>query len=129
MFKLNSLSGEIVVSAELALPAADRADIEAKMAELAKKRSDKQPLEFPSAGSFFKRPEGDFAGRLIEEAGCKGLAVGGAQISEKHAGFMINRGGATAQDIIDLMHLVQNTVFDKSGRKLEPEVRIIGYQG
>ncbi len=122
-------TGEIVVSAELALPAADRADIEAKMAELAKKRSDKQPLEFPSAGSFFKRPEGDFAGRLIEEAGCKGLAVGGAQISEKHAGFMINRGGATAQDIIDLMHLVQNTVFDKSGRKLEPEVRIIGYQG
>ena len=78
------------------------------------------------AGSFFKRPEGYFAGKLVQDAGLKGLTVGGAQVSELHSGFIINRGGATATDIIQLMHLVQNTVYDKFGVKLEPEVRIIG---
>ena len=117
---------EIVVSATLRLPRGDRNEIEEKLAELTKKRTSKQPLEFPSAGSFFKRPEGYFAAKLIEDAGLKGLSVGGAQVSSKHCGFVINTGNATTEDIVDLMHLVQNTVFDKFGVRLEPEVRIIG---
>ena len=117
---------EIVVSATLRLPRGDRTEIEEKLAELTKKRTSKQPLEFPSAGSFFKRPEGYFAAKLIEDAGLKGLSVGGAQVSSKHCGFVINTGNATTEDIVDLMHLVQNTVFDKFGVRLEPEVRIIG---
>ena len=117
---------EIVVSATLRLLRGNKAEIEEKLAELTKKRTSKQPLEFPSAGSFFKRPEGYFAAKLIEDAGLKGLSVGGAQVSSKHCGFVINTGNATTGDIVDLMHLVQNTVFDKFGVKLEPEVRIIG---
>ena len=117
---------EIVVSATLRLPRGNKAEIEDKLAELTKKRTSKQPLEFPSAGSFFKRPEGYFAAKLIEDAGLKGLSVGGAQVSSKHCGFVINTGNATTEDIVDLMHLVQNTVFDKFGVRLEPEVRIIG---
>lgn len=117
---------EIVVSATLRLQRGDRTEIEEKLAELTKKRTSKQPLEFPSAGSFFKRPEGYFAAKLIEDAGLKGLSVGGAQVSSKHCGFVINTGNATTEDIVDLMHLVQNTVFDKFGVRLEPEVRIIG---
>ena len=119
-------SGGIVVSATFALEKGDKEEIEARMADLAARRSDKQPLEYPSAGSFFKRPEGHFAGKLIEDAGLKGLRVGGAQISEKHAGFMINAGGATATDIVDLMHAVQNRVLELYGVLLEPEVRLIG---
>ena len=117
---------EIVVSATLRLPRGNKAEIEDRLAELTKKRTSKQPLEFPSAGSFFKRPEGYFAAKLIEDAGLKGLSVGGAQVSSKHCGFVINTGNATTDDIVDLMHLIQNTVFDKFGVKLEPEVRIIG---
>ena len=93
---------------------------------MTEKRNSRQPLQYPSAGSFFKRPEGYFAGKLIQDAGLKGVTIGGAQVSEQHAGFIINRGGATASDIIDLMHLVQNAVYDQFGVKLEPEVRIIG---
>lgn len=96
------------------------------MAELTKRRNEKQPVQYPSAGSFFKRPAGYFAGKLIQDAGLKGATVGGAQVSDLHSGFIINKGGATATDIIDLMHLVQNTVYDKFGVRLEPEVRIIG---
>ena len=117
---------EIVVSATLRLLRGNKAEIEEKLVELTKKRTSKQPLEFPSAGSFFKRPEGYFAAKLIEDAGLKGLSVGGAQVSSKHCGFVINTGNATTGDIVDLMHLVQNTVFDKFGVKLEPEERIIG---
>ncbi|MBQ1484311.1 MAG: UDP-N-acetylmuramate dehydrogenase [Eubacterium sp.] len=119
-------TGGVVVSAAFELSAGDRAEIDTKMADLAARRSDKQPLEYPSAGSFFKRPEGYFAGKLIEDAGLKGLRVGGAQISEKHAGFMINCGDATATDIVDLMHAVQNRVLELYGVLLEPEVRLIG---
>lgn len=119
-------SGEIVLSVEYKLQKGDVTEIKDKMNELMKKRNDKQPVNFPSAGSFFKRPEGDFAGRLVEAAGLRGLSVGGAQVSEKHCGFVINKGGATADDIIALMHLVQNTVNDKFQVMLEPEVRIIG---
>lgn len=96
------------------------------MKELTRRRNEKQPVQYPSAGSFFKRPEGYFAGKLIQDAGLKGLTVGGAQVSEQHSGFIINKGGATAKNIVDLMHLVQNTVFDQFGVRLEPEVRIIG---
>lgn len=91
-----------------------------------RRRKEKQPLEFPSAGSTFKRPEGYFAGALIEDCNLKGYSIGGAQVSEKHAGFVINRGGATSTDILNLIKYIQNTVFDKHGVKLETEVKIIG---
>ena len=119
-------TGDVIISAVFRLEKGDRAEIEEKMKDFAEKRNSKQPLQYPSAGSFFKRPEGYFAGKLIQDAGLKGVSVGGARVSEKHSGFIINTGGATAKDIIDLMHLVQNTVYDKSGVMLEPEVRIVG---
>ncbi|NLD10552.1 MAG: UDP-N-acetylmuramate dehydrogenase [Clostridiales bacterium] len=119
-------SGDIITQVNLCLTKGEHADIAERMRELAEKRNSKQPVQYPSAGSFFKRPEGYFAGKLVQDAGLKGLTVGGAQVSELHSGFIINRGGATATDIIQLMHLVQNTVYDKFGVKLEPEVRIIG---
>jgi len=119
-------TGEVAVSVKLKLNKGNREEIAAKMQEFMKRRNEKQPVQYPSAGSFFKRPEGYFAGRLIQDAGLKGLSVGGAQVSELHSGFIINKGNATAEDIIDLMRLVQNTVYDKFGVKLEPEVRIIG---
>ncbi|MBR3784804.1 MAG: UDP-N-acetylmuramate dehydrogenase [Firmicutes bacterium] len=119
-------TGDVAVSVKLKMPKGDKDAIAAKMQELMKRRNEKQPVQYPSAGSFFKRPSGYFAGKLVQDAGLKGLTVGGAQVSELHSGFVINIGGATATDIIDLMHLVQNTVYDKFGVKLEPEVRIIG---
>lgn len=119
-------TGEVAVSVKLKLKKGNRDEISAQMQELMKRRNEKQPVQYPSAGSFFKRPPGYFAGKLVQDAGLKGLTVGGAQVSELHSGFVINIGGATATDIIDLMHLVQNTVYDKFGVKLEPEVRIIG---
>ena len=100
--------------------------VDQKMTELMEKRNSRQPVNFPSAGSFFKRPEGYFAGKLIQDAGLKGLSVGGAQVSELHSGFIINRGGATATDILQLMEMIQARVFDEFGVRLETEVRIIG---
>ena len=97
------------------------------MEELAQKRRTKQPLELPSAGSTFKRPEGHFAGALIEQCGLKGVGVGGAQVSEKHAGFVVNRGGATADDVLRLIDLVQSTVLRETGVSLEPEVKFLGF--
>ncbi|MGF6376927.1 UDP-N-acetylmuramate dehydrogenase [Clostridiales Family XIII bacterium PM5-7] len=119
-------TGDVVIDVTLKLEKGDRQEIATKMAEFTKRRNEKQPVQYPSCGSFFKRPTGYFAGKLIQDAGLKGLTVGGAQVSELHSGFIINRGGATAADIIALMHLVQNTVYDQSGVMLEPEVRIIG---
>ncbi len=119
-------SGDLILSAVMKLTPDDRDAILARMKDYADRRNEKQPLQYPSAGSFFKRPEGHFAGKLIQDAGLKGLTVGGAQVSEKHSGFIINRGGATASDIIHLMRLVQNTVYDRYGVRLEPEVRIVG---
>lgn len=119
-------TGDIIISAVFSLEPGDKDEIEEKMKDYTERRNSKQPLQYPSAGSFFKRPEGYFAGKLIQDAGLKGLSVGGAQVSELHSGFIINTGGATATDIIELMHLVQNTVYDKFGVKLEPEVRIVG---
>lgn len=119
-------TGCIVVGALLRLQPGDKEAIWAKMKEFMGRRQEKQPLEYPSAGSFFKRPEGYFAGKLIQDAGLKGYTVGGAQVSEKHAGFVINRGGATAADICALCREVQQRVYDQSGVRLEPEVRFVG---
>ena len=115
----------VVLSAVFALHPDDSAAIRGRMDELMARRKASQPLEYPSAGSTFKRPEGHFAGRLIEEAGCKGLTMGGAQVSEKHAGFVINVGGATCADVLALMAEVQRRVKENSGVTLEPEVRIV----
>ena len=96
------------------------------MKELAEKRRASQPLELPSAGSTFKRPQIGYAAALIEQAGLKGLSVGGAAVSEKHAGFIVNRAGASAADVLALVRLVQERVFDATGVRLEPEVRLWG---
>ena len=117
---------EIILSADFSLTKGDPMEIKNKIDDLNRQRAEKQPLNYPSAGSFFKRPMGHFAGRLIEDAGLKGLQIGGAQVSELHAGFIINKGRATPEDVIALMRAVQKTVFDKFGVKLEPEVQIIG---
>lgn len=118
--------GLIVTEAAFRLTAGDRTAIQAKMDDLSARRREKQPLNLPSAGSTFKRPEGYFAGALIEQAGLKGLRVGGACVSEKHAGFVVNDRNATARDVLDLIRLVQARVFEHSGVRLETEVRILG---
>lgn len=116
--------GYIITKVLFELKKGDKAEIKAKMDDLMGRRKDKQPLEFPSAGSTFKRPEGYFAGALIEQCGLKGYTVGGAQVSEKHAGFVINKNG-TATDILSLIDYVKETVKEKTGVTLEPEVKII----
>ena len=116
----------VVTGARLDLTPGDPAAIRARMEDLSHRRRSKQPLEFPSAGSTFKRPAGHFAGALIQEAGLKGVCIGGAQVSEKHAGFVVNTGGATSDDILSLIRLVRDTVLEKTGVLLEPEVRMLG---
>jgi UDP-N-acetylmuramate dehydrogenase len=116
----------IICEVELALQPGDSRDIAHKMIDLTDRRESKQPLELPSAGSTFKRPPGYFAGTLIEQAGLKGLKLGGAQVSEKHAGFIVNAGGATAQDVLNLIKEVQRRVLTQCGVMLHPEVRVIG---
>lgn len=115
----------VVLYAVFRLTPGDRAEIHAKMEELMARRKASQPLEYPSAGSTFKRPAGYFAGTLIDQTGLKGLSVGGAQVSEKHAGFVINRGGATYADVTTLIAQVQAAVKQAHGVQLEPEVKII----
>ena len=122
---LSNRPDAIVLRAAFRLQKGDSSAIRGKMDEFMQRRKASQPLEFPSAGSTFKRPAGHFAGRLIEEAECKGLTVGGAQVSEKHAGFVINYDGATGEDVRNLIKEVQSRVFERSGVMLEPEVRII----
>ena len=117
-------SGEIVVSVILRLEERPSEEVKAKMKELQGKRSASQPLDLPSAGSAFKRPVGGYAAALIDQAGLKGYQVGGAAISTKHAGFAVNLGGATAGDVKQLLKEVSDIVYDKSGIRLEPEVRI-----
>ena len=118
--------GYVVLSVELSLTKGDQATINEKMAELAARRRDKQPLEYPSAGSTFKRPEGYFAGKLIEDAGLRGYSIGGAAVSDKHCGFVINKGGATSSDIYRLITEVKDKVQKESGVELEPEVIMLG---
>lgn len=117
----------IVLSAHLHLESGDKTMIKGRMDELAQARRTKQPLEYPSAGSTFKRPEGYFAGALIQDAGLKGYTVGGAQVSEKHSGFVINRGGATAEEVLFLIKQVQKKVKNHFGVTMEPEVRMVGF--
>lgn len=119
-------TGEIVTKVELKLQPEDAEAIQARIAELTEKRVQKQPVNFPSAGSTFKRPAEGYAAALIQESGLKGVSVGGAEVSEKHSGFIINKGGATATDVLQLMELVEKKVYEDSGIHLEPEVRIIG---
>ena len=116
----------IVLEAVMELKEGNLEEIQARMAELTLQRKTKQPIEFPSAGSTFKRPEGYFAGKLIQDAGLRGFQVGGAQVSEKHCGFVINAGGATASDVMSLMQQVTDKVNEEFGVTLEPEVKRIG---
>ena len=118
-------SGAVVLSAAVRLQPDNPEAIRSRMDELMVRRKTTQPLEYPSAGSTFKRPVGNFAGSLIEKTGLKGLTVGGAQVSEKHAGFLINVGGATCADVLSLIEQVQEKVYEASGVRLEPEVKII----
>ena len=120
-------NGLIVASVELQLHPGDPDDIQERMDDLACRRQDKQPLDKPSAGSTFKRPEGHFAGKLIQDAGMQGYQVGGAQVSTKHAGFVVNVGGATAADVLTVIHDVQRAVSREFGIDLEPEVRLWGF--
>ena len=119
--------GYIVLGAELQLQPDDPAAIRARMDDLAARRNQKQPLDMPSAGSTFKRPEGHFAGKLIQDAGFQGYRVGGAEVSRKHAGFVVNAGGATAADIRQLMDDVAAGVAERFGVALQPEVRLWGF--
>ncbi|MBQ2325785.1 MAG: UDP-N-acetylmuramate dehydrogenase [Clostridia bacterium] len=114
-----------VLDATFDLVRGDREQIKSKNEENMRKRSDKQPLDMPSCGSAFKRPEGHYAGALIEQCGLKGFSIGGAQVSEKHAGFIVNTGDATAADIENLIKHIQNTVFENTGVTLTPEIRIL----
>jgi len=116
----------VIILAEMEFEKGNKEDIKKLMAECTAKRVDKQPLSMPSAGSVFKRPEGNFAGTLIEQAGLKGYSIGGAQVSEKHAGFIVNTGGATADDVLKLIDYIIKTVEEKFEVTLEPEIRLIG---
>lgn len=118
--------GYVVLEAELKLDRGDEARIRKVMEDLSLQRKSKQPLEYPSAGSAFKRPEGYFAGKLIQDAGLRGFSVGGAQVSEKHCGFVINRDHATAADIMNLCREVQKRVYERSGVTLEMEIKTLG---
>jgi UDP-N-acetylmuramate dehydrogenase len=119
-------SGLIVTAVTVTMPKGEVSEILAKMADFSQKRISKQPLELPSAGSMFKRPPGYFAGTLIDQTGLKGYTVGGAQVSTKHAGFVVNVGGATASDVLQLIKDVQDKVREAHGVELHPEVLVIG---
>ena len=120
-------TGMIVVEARLQLQPDDPGSIQARMDDLAQKRASKQPLDVPSAGSTFKRPPGQFAGKLIQDAGMQGHAVGGAMVSTKHAGFVVNVGGASASDVLQVIRDVQDRVLDRFGVQLQTEVRLWGF--
>ncbi len=117
---------DIVISGVFQLEVGDYNKIKEKMADLTFKRESKQPLELPSCGSVFKRPVGHFTGKLIQEAGLQGFQIGGAQVSMKHAGFIVNVGGATATDYLDVIHHIQETILEKDGVTLQTEVRVLG---
>lgn len=121
-------NGDTVLSAVFALLKSNQIDeIAATVADLSEKRKEKQPLEYPSAGSTFKRPEGYFAGKLIDDCGLRGFQIGGAQVSEKHCGFVINKGNATAADVCNLISEVQRIVYERFGVELETEVKFLGF--
>ena len=120
-------SGEyIITGAKFRLRTKDKDEITAQMRDYAERRRDRQPLSFPSAGSTFKRPEGYFAGKLIQDSGLRGFAIGGAAVSEKHCGFVVNTGNATCSDVVNLIDYIKKCVYEKFGVMLHEEVRIIG---
>lgn len=119
-------NGEIIIGTKLTLQPGDSSEIKAKMDEFTHLRETKQPLEYPSCGSVFKRPEGYYTGKLIQDAGLQGHRIGGAEISRKHAGFIINVGGATATDYVNMIKYIQETIWNLNQVRLETEVRIIG---
>lgn len=116
----------VILSCVMNLKKGNPEEIKAKMADFTQRRNEKQPVNMPSAGSTFKRPEGYFAGKLIQDAGLMGYSIGGAQVSEKHAGFVVNKGGATASDVMKLIEHIQKTIKEKFDVTLEPEIRLIG---
>lgn len=117
---------DVITFVDFRLQPGDPVQIAGKMEELMGRRKEKQPYDMPSAGSVFKRPQGAYAAALIEECGLKGRQVGGAQVSPKHAGFIVNTGGATCQDVLELIRQIQEEVFEKKGIRLEPEIRVTG---
>ncbi len=125
-YRTANLPPGVIVSAEILLQKAPIKEIEKKRIDLLKRRRDTQPLSYPNAGSIFKNPPDDSAGRLVEEVQLKGHRIGGAQISEKHANFIINLGGATAQDVMALIQLARERIFREKKVRLEPEIRIVG---
>ena len=116
----------VIISAMLRLTAGDRNSIKRKMNEFAQARQARQPLDLPSAGSTFRRPEGFYVGPMIEQLGLKGFSIGGAEISQKHAGFIVNRGGASAQDVLELIAYVQNLAHERFNVELNTEIKIVG---
>ena len=116
----------VILSAKFKLAKDNKDEIEARMNDVMQRRKDKQPLEWPSAGSTFKRPQNGYAAAMIDQCGLKGRTFGGAQVSEKHAGFVINKSGASCSDVLNLMQVIKNEVFSKTGVELHPEVKIIG---
>jgi len=126
-YRKSNLERKIILSAEFELPFGDKAKARERRKELLIKRNQSQPVDVPNAGSIFKNPVGNYAGRLIEQAGLKGLTIGGAKVSEKHANFIVNFNNASANDVIELMKVIQETVFNKFGILLEPEIKMIGF--
>ncbi|MEJ5305565.1 MAG: UDP-N-acetylmuramate dehydrogenase [Ignavibacteria bacterium] len=126
-YRKSNLEGKIILSAEFELPFGDKTKAKERRKELLLKRNQSQPVELPNAGSIFKNPSGDYAARLIEQAGLKGLTIGGAKVSEKHANFIVNFNNASANDVLELMKIIQQTVFQKFGIMLEPEIKMIGF--
>jgi UDP-N-acetylmuramate dehydrogenase len=120
------VNGGIILSTQIKLMGGNKEEIREEMSRLNKQRKEKQPLEYPSAGSTFKRPEGHFAGKLIEDSDLGGFSIGGAQVSSKHCGFIINKDNATCEDILSLISHVQKVVFEKYGVKLSPEIKMLG---
>lgn len=127
-YRTSNLAGYIVIQARFKFPHGDVNEMKRIRREVLIKRKETQPIDFPNVGSIFKNPLGNFAGKLIEEAGLKGVQIGGAQISEKHANFIVNKGNATAADVLELIRLAQNKVYEKFGIKLELEIKLIGFK-
>ncbi len=126
-YRKSNLEGKIILSAEFELPFGDKELAKQRRKELLLKRNQSQPVELPNAGSIFKNPPDNYAARLIEQAGLKGLTVGGAKISEKHANFIVNFNNASANDVLELMRIIQETVKQKFGILLEPEIKLLGF--
>jgi len=127
-YRTSNLTKDVVIQARFKFPPGDIEEMKRRRREILIKRNQAQPVNFPNVGSIFKNPPGNYAGKLIEEAGLKGIQIGGAQISEKHANFIINKGNATASDVLELIKLAQRKVYEKFGVKLELEVRLIGFE-